>query len=114
MIHDPACFGHRGGHAANRRRPHRQDALVGVRARLDQRLHGRAATWASERVSQRGLPPLPHTTAHTLRRTYISIALFANRFDVLSGVRVHRASAPLVGESRVAEPGSRLSATLRC
>jgi integrase len=30
----------------------------------------------------RGLPPLPHTTPHTLRRTYISIALLANNFDV--------------------------------
>ena len=44
---------------------------------------GEAAARASERVSQRGLPPLPHTTPHTLRRTYISIALLANRFDVL-------------------------------
>ena len=44
---------------------------------------GEAASHASERVTQRGLPPLPHTTPHTLRRTYISIALLANRFDVL-------------------------------
>ena len=28
------------------------------------------------------LPPLPKTTPHSLRRTYISIALLANRFDV--------------------------------
>ena len=28
------------------------------------------------------MPALPHTTPHTLRRTYISIALIANRFDV--------------------------------
>jgi hypothetical protein len=47
---------------------------------------GEAATHASERVSQRGLPPLPDTTPHTLRRTYISIALLANRFDVLWGM----------------------------
>ena len=47
------------------------------------RIVGEAAAHASERVSQRGLPPLPHTTPHTLRRTYISIALLANRFDVL-------------------------------
>ena len=47
------------------------------------RIVGEAATRASDRVSQRGLPPLPHTTPHTLRRTYISIALLANRFDVL-------------------------------
>jgi hypothetical protein len=30
----------------------------------------------------KGLPPLPSTTPHTLRRTYISIALLANNFDV--------------------------------
>lgn len=28
------------------------------------------------------MPPLPHVTAHSLRRTYISIALLANNFDV--------------------------------
>jgi hypothetical protein len=31
----------------------------------------------------RGFPALPHTTPHSLRRTYISIALLANNFDVL-------------------------------
>ena len=36
----------------------------------------------SSRLTARGLPPLPHVTAHTLRRTYISIALLANDFDV--------------------------------
>lgn len=41
-----------------------------------------AAELASERLAAKGLPPLPHTTAHTLRRTYISIALLANKFDV--------------------------------
>ena len=34
-------------------------------------------------MQARGLPPLPHVTPHTLRRTYISIALLANNFDVL-------------------------------
>jgi hypothetical protein len=29
-----------------------------------------------------GLPPLPHVTPHTLRRTYISIMLLATNFDV--------------------------------
>ena len=29
-----------------------------------------------------GLPPLPRTTPHSLRRTYVSIALLANNFDV--------------------------------
>jgi integrase len=42
-----------------------------------------AAESACQRVSARGMPPLPRTTPHTLRRTYISIALLANRFDVL-------------------------------
>jgi integrase len=43
---------------------------------------GDAATLASERLRASGLPPLPHTTPHSLRRTYISIALLANNFDV--------------------------------
>jgi integrase len=41
-----------------------------------------AAKLASERLTEKGLPPLPNTTPHTLRRTYISIALLANNFDV--------------------------------
>jgi integrase len=42
-----------------------------------------AAALASTRFADRGLPPLPNTTPHTLRRTDISIALLANSFDVL-------------------------------
>jgi integrase len=41
-----------------------------------------AAALATERRSPRRLPPLPHITPHSLRRTYISIALLANNFDV--------------------------------
>ena len=41
-----------------------------------------ASTLANETREQHALPPLPRTTPHTLRRTYISIALLANRFDV--------------------------------
>jgi integrase len=41
-----------------------------------------AAGSASRSLAAKGLPPLPHTTAHTLRRTYISIALIANAWDV--------------------------------
>lgn len=41
-----------------------------------------AATLASHTREQHGLPPLPRTTPHSLRRTYISIALLANNFDV--------------------------------
>jgi len=41
-----------------------------------------AAARASTRLEQRGLPALPRTTPHSLRRTYISIALVANNFDV--------------------------------
>ncbi len=41
-----------------------------------------AAVRASGRLAARGLPPLPHVTPHTLRRTYISIALLAYDWDV--------------------------------
>ncbi len=41
-----------------------------------------AALLATEERAALGLPPLPHTTPHTLRRTYISIALLANGFDI--------------------------------
>jgi len=51
------------------------------RQRIAEIVHD-AATLAGERRAQQGLPPLPRTTPHTLRRTYISIALPANRFDV--------------------------------
>ena len=42
-----------------------------------------ASDLASKRLASRGLPPMPNTTPHSLRRTYISIALLANNFDVL-------------------------------
>jgi integrase len=42
----------------------------------------KASAQASEQQLARGLPALPNTTPHTLRRTYISIALLANNFDV--------------------------------
>ncbi len=42
-----------------------------------------AAAGASATLTKEGRPPLPHTTPHSLRRTYISIALLANNFDVL-------------------------------
>jgi integrase len=41
-----------------------------------------AAALGTVRNEARGLPPLPRTTPHSLRRTYISIALLANNFDV--------------------------------
>lgn len=41
-----------------------------------------AATAATAALAARGLPPLPRTTPHSLRRTYISISLLANNFDV--------------------------------
>jgi integrase len=41
-----------------------------------------AAVLATENLTARGLPPLPQITPHSLRRTYISIALLANNFDV--------------------------------
>lgn len=42
-----------------------------------------AAVAASETICKQGLPALPHTTPHSMRRTYISIALLANNFDVV-------------------------------
>ncbi|MBA3807944.1 MAG: tyrosine-type recombinase/integrase [Solirubrobacterales bacterium] len=41
-----------------------------------------ASALASEKMRERGLPPLPHITPHSLRRTYISISLLSNEFDV--------------------------------
>jgi integrase len=41
-----------------------------------------AAEAASAYMTARGLPPLPHTTPHALRRTYISCALVANNYDI--------------------------------
>jgi integrase len=41
-----------------------------------------AAESGSARLSARGLPPMPAITPHSLRRTYISIALLGNNFDV--------------------------------
>jgi integrase len=73
----------------------RVDAPAGPDAYLVPNLRGRritrqrvaeivreAATHAGEQLTEHGLPPLPHTTPHTLRRTYISIVLLANNFDV--------------------------------
>ena len=42
-----------------------------------------AAKLATSRLVERELPPLPNTTPHSLRRTYVSIALLANNFDVI-------------------------------
>jgi integrase len=41
-----------------------------------------AAHQATDELTAKGLPPLPRVTPHSLRRTYISIALLANNFDV--------------------------------
>jgi integrase len=46
------------------------------------RIVGEAAEAAGLRLAGRGLPALPATSPHSLRRTYISIALLANNFDV--------------------------------
>jgi integrase len=40
-----------------------------------------AAVLATE-MRERGLPPLAHITPHSLRRTYITIALLANKYDI--------------------------------
>jgi Phage integrase family len=41
-----------------------------------------AAKLAGERLVESRLPPLPHVTPHTMRRTYVSIMLLATNFDV--------------------------------
>jgi integrase len=41
-----------------------------------------ATAHATAGRAQRDLPPLPRISPHSLRRTYISIALLANNFDV--------------------------------
>jgi hypothetical protein len=41
-----------------------------------------AAVLATEKMRERGLPPLAHITPHSLRRTYISIALLASKYDI--------------------------------
>jgi integrase len=43
---------------------------------------GEAAAQASSELARKGLAPLPRVTPHSLRRTYISVALLANSFDV--------------------------------
>ena len=53
-----------------------------VRQRVS-RIVNKAARLAGERLVTHGLPPLPVTTPHSLRRTYVSIALLANNFDVM-------------------------------
>jgi integrase len=40
------------------------------------------ARLASEKLVENGLPPLPHVTPHTMRRTYVSVMLLATNFDV--------------------------------
>jgi integrase len=46
------------------------------------RLVDEAAKLASKKLVAAGLPPRPHVTPHTLRRTYVSIMLLASEFDV--------------------------------
>jgi integrase len=41
-----------------------------------------AAHAATEARAREGLPPMPRTTPHSLRRTYISVALRSNNYDV--------------------------------
>jgi len=41
-----------------------------------------ATVLATQKMLGRGLPPLAHITPHSLRRTYISIALLANNYDI--------------------------------
>jgi integrase len=51
-------------------------------ANVRSRIIAVTAEHASTQLASRGLPPLPHVTPHTLRRTYVSIMLLATNFDV--------------------------------
>ena len=41
-----------------------------------------ATVLATERMQALGMPPLPHITPHSFRRTYVSILLLASEFDL--------------------------------
>jgi integrase len=51
------------------------------RQRVGKILREAALAASAKRVAM-GLPPLPAATPHSMRRTYISLALAANNFDV--------------------------------
>ena len=46
------------------------------------RILAEATKGATDRRAERGLPAMPAITPHSLRRTYISIALLANNYDI--------------------------------
>ena len=80
-----------GGRGTRQRSLTARDTSVASRRGVDEGqpradagdIDGEAAELASKRLAQSELPALPNTSPHTLRRTYISIALLANRFDAL-------------------------------
>ena len=74
-----AAAGHPSGPGDHLFPNHRGGRLA--RQRVGEILH-EAEALANERIQRQGRPPLPNTTPHTMRRTYISIALLANGFDV--------------------------------
>ncbi len=47
-----------------------------------QKIFASVTQLASLKLTERGLPPLPHITPHSLRRTYVSIMLLATNFDI--------------------------------
>ena len=49
---------------------------------MRERVLDAGARLASEKLVENGLPPLPHVTPHTMRRTYVSVMLLATNFDV--------------------------------
>lgn len=51
------------------------------RQRVGQILHAAVEAASAQRIAM-GLPPLPAITPHSMRRTYISLALVSNEFDV--------------------------------
>jgi integrase len=47
-----------------------------------ERLLDAGARLAGEKLVANGLPPLPHVTPNTMRRTYVSVILLATNFDI--------------------------------
>jgi hypothetical protein len=60
----------------------RAAASAGMRATFANASLSRPSNSPTSASTSAALPPLPHVTPHTLRRTYVSIMLLATNFDV--------------------------------
>ena len=79
--HRPAARDGRADRPRGLPRPERPAAVRLSRQRVGE-IVAEAAKLASKKLVAKGHRPLPNTTPHSLRRTYISIALLGNEFNV--------------------------------